>query len=600
MCMGQTKRLNKQTLTPVYKSNLLMYFKLTTLSAAVVLCLTSQAQAQTLIRPDAGSTLQQQGAQPLTVPRAAPQVLPQGFAPKPALDALPSASVPVKAVTFTGNTVFTSAELAPLIANLVGSTASLTELNNAAGKVRSYYRERGYFLAQAYLPRQDVTAGTIEITVLEAYVGKVKATSKPATRLKETVAQSVLNANLKPDSVITESSLERPLLILSDMPGVAVKSSLGSGNAIGTADIDVEVSNTSAGFVTGSIDADNHGSTFTGAYRLGANLVINNATGYGDKLTARAQIALENTRSNLARIAWQTPLGYYGTQVGVSYTKLNYLLIKDFAALQAEGDASIASAFIAHPIVRSRGFNLNAQLGYDSKRLEDRVLSVASTETRSINNTRIGLQGDWRDSLAGGGLNIFSLGLTNGKLSINQAAVAAADQAPGGANTQGAFSKTNVDLLRLQTVTNEFSLLGSLNAQFASRNLPSAEKMSLGGPNGGSGVRAYPVGEASGDQGYVGTFEARYTNPAWSIANAATTVSAFYDYGSITISKNPLPGLASNNNNRSLKGAGFGVTLAKDGDFSLKAALAWRLGNNKPLSGADRMPRFWLQASKAF
>ena len=584
-------------------------------SCIVLLTLSLTAQAQTpAIRPDAGSTLQQQGVQPVVVPRVAPQVLPQGFTPQPALEALPSVSIAVKSITFTGNTAFSSTELTPLVADLIGKTATLTELNAAAAKVRDYYRNRGYFLAQAYLPRQDVTGGSIEITVLEAYVGKVKATNKPgtpATRLKETFAQSVLGANLKPGVVITESALERPLLILSDLPGVDVKSSLGAGATVGTADIEVDIANTPVpaegsflpitratnGFVTGGIDTDNHGSTFTGAYRLGATVAVNNATGYGDQLSIRTQLALQNSRTNLARVGWQIPIGYYGTQVGVSYTKLNYLLIKDFAALRAEGDASIATAFISHPVVRSRNFNLNAQLGYDSKRLEDRVLSVSSTETRRLRNTRLGLAGDWRDSLAGGGLNTFNVSLTSGKLSIDQAATAAADQAAGGANTLGTFGKTNLEFLRLQTITDNISLLANINAQFASRNLPSAEKMSLGGPNGGTGVRAYPLGEASGDQGFVGTFEARYINPAWRIGSASTIVSAFYDYGGITISKNPLPGV---NNSRNLKGAGFGLTLGKEGDFTLRASMAWRIGNDKPLSDADRSPRIWLQANKAF
>ena len=592
-------------------------FKLALTPLAVcttLLTLNLAAQAQTPTRPDAGSTLQQQGAQPLAVPRAAPQVLPQGFTPKPALDVLPSASIAIKAFTFTGNTAFSSTELAPLVADLVGKTATLAELNAAAGKVRDYYRSRGYFLAQAYLPRQDVTSGSIEITVLEAYAGKVKATNKPgtpATRLKESFAQSVLNANLKPGTALTEAALERPLLILSDLPGVDVKSSLGAGAAVGTADIEVDVANTapasvdsflpltraSNGLVTGSIDADNHGSTFTGAYRLGASVALNNATGYGDQLSARFQSAPQNTRTNLSRIAWQTPVGYYGTQVGASYTRLNYLLIKDFAVLRAEGDASIASVFATHPIVRSRNFNVNAQLGYDSKRLEDRVLSVGSTETRRINLTRLGLQGDWRDTLLGGGLNTFNLGFTSGKLSIEQAVVAAADQDVFGANTLGTFGKTNIDVLRLQTITNDINLLASINAQFASRNLPSAEKMSLGGPNGGTGVRAYPGGEASGDEGYVGTFEARYTNPAWRIGNASTIVSAFYDYGGITISKNPLAGI---NNKRKLQGAGLGLTLGKEGDYTFRASVAWRVGNDKPQSDVDRAPRVWVQASKAF
>jgi hemolysin activation/secretion protein len=227
-------------------------------------------------------------------------------------------------------------------------------------------------------------------------------------------------------------------------------------------------------------------------------------------------------------------------------------------------------------------------------------LSVSNVETRRIDLTRIGLQGDWRDTLLGGGLNTFNIGFSSGKLKIEQAALAAADQAAGGADTLGTFGKTNLDYLRLQTLTDNINLLGSISAQFASRNLPSAEKMSLGGPNGGTGVRAYPGGEAAGDEGYVGTLEARYTNPAWRVGGASSIVSAFYDFGGITTSKNPLPGVAGGANSRKLQGAGVGLTLGKEGDFIVRATLAWRIGNDKPLSDADRSPRVWLQASKSF
>ena len=33
--------------------------------------------------------------------------------------------------------------------------------NDAATKVRAYYRERGYFLVQAYLPQQEIKGGVI-------------------------------------------------------------------------------------------------------------------------------------------------------------------------------------------------------------------------------------------------------------------------------------------------------------------------------------------------------------------------------------------------------------------------------------------------------
>jgi hemolysin activation/secretion protein len=549
-------------------------------------------------RPDAGSVLQQQNSQPRLVPKVSPQVLPSGLEPKPQLQSLPSASVAVKGFLFTGNTVIAASELRPMVSALENKTASFSELVAAAEKIRLFYRARGYLLAQAYLPQQDVTSGTIEITVLEGYVGKVKVTpntiSKNTSRLKPGFAQSVLDVHLTPGQVVSEALLERPLLLLSDLPGVEVKSTLDAGTAVGTADIDVALSGDTGGsgaLVTGNVDTDNHGSRFTGALRVGANLNVNNATGYGDVLQVRLQTAIENTKTNFARIAWQTPLGYYGTQVGASYSRLNYGLIKDFAALKAEGDAGIASVFVTHPFVRSRNFNMNGTLGFDQKSIEDRVLSTSVTETRRINVARASVRGNWVDAVLGGGFNAFGLSVTNGQVHIAQAAAFANDAA--GVKTAGSFSKTNLDFLRQQNIFDNVTLQASVNMQQASKNLASAEKISLGGPNE---VRAYPVGEGSGDQGYVGSVEARYSNPAWRLAGATTNVSAFYDMGHSTINKNPL---TANKNTRSIAGAGLGLTVVGN-SFNIRASIAWRTATEKPLSGPDKAPRLWLSASKAF
>ena len=62
-------------------------------------------------------------------------------------------------------------------------------------------------------------------------------------------------------------------------------------------------------------------------------------------------------------------------------------------------------------------------------------------------------------------------------------------------------------------MTDRVSLYAAINGQFASKNLDISEKMGLGGANG---VRAYPEGEAYGDQGYVLNLEARCLLPSLS------------------------------------------------------------------------------------
>src|SRR5439155_6910687 len=139
-------------------------------------------------------------------------------------------------------------------------------------------------------------------------------------------------------------------------------------------------------------------------------------------------------------------------------------------------------------------------------------------------------------------------------LGIAPPSVLTLDIGPTGHNTFGGFTKYNVDMRRLQRITDNASLLLSLSGQRATRNLASAEKFSLGGPNG---VRAFPVGEATADVGMIATAEARYIIPGFKILNGDLTLTGFYDHGWARINEHPLP--TDTENNRSLGGYGFAV-----------------------------------------
>ena len=115
-------------------------------------------------------------------------------------------------------------------------------------------------------------------------------------------------------------------------------------------------------------------------------------------------------------------------------------------------------------------------------------------------------------------------------------------------------------------------LAGSVSGRRASKNLDSAEKISLGGP---FGVRAYPVGEAAGDDGYLATIELRY-DVRQNMLPGSLSLSVFYDTGTVSINHDPY---AAGDNNRRLSGAGLGVTLTKPRNFEARLSYASKVGN---------------------
>jgi hemolysin activation/secretion protein len=567
-------------------------------AALVAIAFVPEAQAQPSQSrpPDSGSILEQT-KQPAAPPKLAPDVLPRAPEPRPALGA-PGLKLVVNGFKVTGNTIYSEDLLLGEVREFVGKEQTIDGLNDAATKVRAYYRERGYFLVQAYLPQQEIKGGVVEIAVIEARIGKVALNLKEGTRYSENLVRGIVEKHLIEGAIITETSLETPLLLLNDLPNAVVTSEIKPSQTIGAADLVISVSD-SPGLISGSVDFDNYGNRFTGQYRGGVSINLSNPFALGDQFSFRAFTTDEEM--SFYRLAYVIPVGYWGTRVGAAYSTFHYQLGKEFAATQAHGVGVVNTIYGFHPIIRTRGSNLILQVAYETKRLNDRIDTTQSNVDRIIDSTKIGVVGDFRDGVFGGGLNSYSFTITEGNAKINQFAVLAVDQSAAGLQTAGRFSKKNYEFRRLQKITDNSNLLLSLQGQMASKNLMSAEKFSLGGA---SGVRAYPTGEGLGDSGHIFSAEYRYIVPGVRMAGADLSVSGFWDQGWVQINENSRPPTgnpAVDNNNRNLSGYGVGASLGKDSDFVLRLVAAWRNEDEAPQSDtAHRIPRVWFQGIKWF
>jgi hemolysin activation/secretion protein len=547
-------------------------------------------------RPDAGQILEQQTREPLRLPPPPDDdVRPRPPDPKPALPVSPTLKIQVTKFTFSGNTLYSDAELAEVVKEFVGKELDFEGLNDAANKVRAHHRSRGYFLAQAYLPQQAIRGGSVEIAIIEGRVGLVELQRRPATRLAEWLLAGILNAHFKTGDIITETGLEKPLLLINDLPTASVTSEIRPSQTVGAADLRVNVDQ-GVGLFNGYVDYDNQGSRFTGEHRFGVSLNVNNPLTIGDQLTVRGFTS--DDQMNFGRVAYLVPVGFWGTRLGASVSKFDYELGEDFANLGANGDGLVKSVYAFHPFYRTRNSNVIAQLAYEDKRLHDRIDNpdVATSESRFIDSLKVGAVGDFRDAFLGGGLNAFSLTYTQGDLKIEPTSVAQIDAGPTGLKTAGTFRKWNYDYKRLNRITDHASVLLAISGQQASKNLASAEKISLGGPNG---VRAYPVGEANGDSGTLVTGELRYLVPGFKVLEGDVNVLAFYDWGRVYINEKPRP--TDTQNKRSISGYGVGASLGREGEFILRANASWH-ADHEPAQAdtAKRVPRVWVQAVKWF
>jgi hemolysin activation/secretion protein len=548
------------------------------------------AMAQT--KPDAGQILQQV-QEPLRLPpRTAPEVTPKPPPPPPALKPQPQLKVTVTRFTFTGNTLYTESVLQEVVKEFVGKTLDFNELNDVATKVRAYHRQRGYFLAQAYLPEQVVRDGAIQIAIIEGRVGVLELARRPASRLNENLLAGIIGAHLNEGDLITETGLERPLLLINDLPTAVVASEIRRSQTVGAADLRVNVDKGEE-LVSGYVDIDNEGNRFTGEQRRGLNVNLNNPLGAGDQASFRGF----NTDEHMwyARMSYLLPVNYLGTRVGASYSKFDYTLGKtEFAALRANGYGDVKSIYGFHPFIRTRNTNFIVQLAYEDRHLTDRVDSANTISERYVSVYKTSLVGDFRDGFLGGGLNAYTVSFSAGNVGIAPPAEVVTDQA--GHRTMGDYKTYQVQARRLQRVTDNLSLLAALSLQKANKNLTSSEKFSIGGPNA---VRAYPVSEGSGDEGMVLQIEGRYVVPSWRPLGADFTVIGFWDYGQSKVNRKPLA--TDNPNYRSIAGYGVGASLGKEGNFLARVSASWTGDDEVPLSDrAPRTPRVWFHAVKYF
>jgi hemolysin activation/secretion protein len=500
----------------------------------------------------------------------------------------------VKVTTFniTGNTVFPEDQLTSQLSAWQGKDLDFEELSQAAERISAYYRGRGYLVARAYLPAQVIQEGRIEIAVMEGRIGEVKLNLSKEGRLREQTARDTLNT-LRPGDLITESSLEHSLLILNDIPGVIVRSTLEPGAAVGTADLVVDVVDEGK-LMGGSLDFDNGGSRTTGEYHLGANLNFNNPSGYGDFLSLRI-LNSDTANSPLSGLSYAFLLDpASGTRMGVNLSQLKYTLGKDFAVLNAHGSARVTSVYIQHSYVRSRRLTIIGTLVADIKNTQDVQNNVVIDE-KNLYLLNAGVSGNFASALLGDSMNSFSLTLVGGIADINNANVIKMDESNLGYHTQGQFQKFNYDYQRMQSLGQNTSLSLGISGQLASKNLASAEKFSLGGPKG---VRAYPVGEASADEGVLLKAELNQDISQAFFRESNSIISGFIEGGSARIHHKPLT--IDTNNNRTLSAYGLSLTMGDADNYSFRTSIAWRGSNNLPQADKDRNPRAWVQFSKFF
>ena len=548
--------------------------------------------------PDAGSLLK--GEEDIKSYKKIPRTIPKidkekDKKSKPVGDL--KSSIFVNDIRFSGKVEkFTVSKLKSLLKDYINKKLTFSQINEAVELIQEFYLVNDFFLAKVSLPEQEVLDGIIYIKINEGKLDTkdpyvVKAEN---LRLYKDILTDYLENALS--TGVTKNGLERALLNINDLPGISAVSTIEPGFDVGSSKIILNV--VEDDLINGSITLDNHGNRYTAKQRSTVKLNVNNPLKIGDKLSITKTF---NTgqKFDFSQFDYEVPLGQSGLKAFGLASRLEFEIGKELKTNPISmGNADTYEVGIKYPIQRTNNQSVFLKTSIEKKEIYNETTGVL-TNNKTLENIKIGVDFEGKNVFQDSSLTGISVSGIFGELDLSKVnSDYLNDQRDTGPKTHGDFNKVVLDFYHIHKFTKKinFKYYGSL--QYASKNLDSSEKFSLGGV---SGVRAYPSGEASGDEGHKLSLEFQYdlSKPEMDFDLIGTL---FYDYGKIRQYKDSSNITLTTPNEYTLSGWGVSFDLIANERVKLNLGWAQAIGDNDGQSssgnnsdGRGGSSRAWFQ-----
>ena len=503
----------------------------------------------------------------------------------PEIRSTPQESVPLKRETLTpdnadqvtfvyremrieGATEFSDDQLLQAWTLTDGETASVADIFRFANAITSMYAEAGYALSFAVVPEQDVENGIVNIRVVEGFIDKIEFSEAKSDKFSAKVsrhrAEAILS-RLVGSGPLKTADLERCVLLVNDLPGLKVGTTLAPSTTPGGAILAVEIRDIKP--LSASVDYNNY---LPDSFNRDSGGVTASVSGV---LTGSDQFSISGWKSFTQDAYWSASgegsigIGNNGLRVGASYGYSNSEPDDAFlTALEYLGETKRGRAWMRFPLIRSRTQNLTLEGALIANNSRSEILADTLVDDR-LRSAEVSLAYDFAGSARA--INYIRVGAERG-MDIFGA------QGNSRANGQLEYTNINLDLQRTQPLWDVFS--GSVSMQvglrgqamFGPGGLFSGSECAYGGRRFG---RAYDSGVLSGEQCALGFGEMRWDGRVGPIQ------AQFYGYGDggYLWQKGQLE--AGQLRERSGASAGLGMRLHVTDSLSAAVEGGWALGS---------------------
>ena len=398
------------------------------------------------------------------------------------------------AVNIQGAKTFTREELSQYFEPMLAREIDGTKLGEIAARITQRYRQSGYLLSYASIPRQDVQAGIVSVAVSEGRIDRVSVQGAGSERS----AVEAIAGPLLTDAPLKAATLERVVGLVRDLPGFSVTDvSLNRSNAdAGLYGLTIKIARKPAKLFT---YMDNRGSESIGRIRVYTSASLNSLVVGGDQLRFDLfGMPGHGSRYLYGQVVASGPIGRNGLRLTLAASKGDQNLRPDEERI--DGDSRNVSAQLSYPLVRARSLTLVGKASLNDWHSSAGEHGVARLRDR-LRVARLGIEFSTETRTRVRGELTLSTGLGF------DGATKAGDVLASRPNASGRFVKAALNLRMTKPVADRLRLQAAIAGQYSSRSLLSVEEFAVGGSQIG---RAFDYNEITGDHGVAGVVELAY------------------------------------------------------------------------------------------
>lgn len=492
----------------------------------------------------------------------------------------PGPSFQVSSIAFEGNKVVLTRELVSLAKPYVGGRQTLAALRTLTETIQALYRSRGYFLARAVLPAQELTSGHIRIVILEGNFGETKIDGN------KHYSKRFIDRFFSParrSGVIQEGPVTRALLVLNEFQDLHVQSVLKRGTKPGTTDVILKVTDQSPWHV--AVDYNNYGNRLVGQNRAGLGVTGGSVVTDGDDLVLRITEPFPTKGEPFYQAGYSAPIGRRGGRLGYQYAQAKTRVGGELAPLDIRGNAFTHGLMWARPLTRTLSRSTNFSAGFHVKSIENFVFKDTTTSKDELREITLGWGGNVNDPKK----RFFHNSVVTQGLGTAFGGDANDHALPSRLNTGNQFTKVNSDLIHVRQFTPEDVAIVRVGFQLSTKALPTAEQFGIGGPDS---VRGFIQSEFLGDRGY--SIGAEYNRTVIEKKKFRLQLATFIERGEASLIE-PGPG---ERGSKHLAGAGGGLRAQVGRGTSIKLDLGFPISQDRNVENEDVV--LYAQAASRF